>query len=350
MKGALQTGGLAMVQSQRPGDEEHAVRLEDVHKRYGLRGTRALAGVDLAVRRGECFGLLGPNGAGKTTLMKILMTTVRPTSGRAWLVGRPIGDREALRQVGYLPESFQFPPYLTPRTLLDYGGRLSGVPRDERRRRTGELLDLVGMTAWTDRRIKTFSKGMTQRVALAQALINRPVLLFLDEPTDGLDPMGRAQFRDAIRRLSGQGVTIFLNSHLLNEVEQVCTRVAVLSEGRVLREGHPSSLVRSDGTAYRIRVAGPLAPALAAAASWQPRPEGDGFLVTLPEPEQVNAVIDALRSAGVRLLEVAPVRSTLEAQFLELLGAGQAGAAHPARPAAPGPAGQSAPASGEVRA
>lgn len=299
---------------------DSAIHLAEVHKRYGWRGTHALRGVSLTVRRGECFGLLGPNGAGKTTLMKVLMTTLAPTGGQAWLLGQPIGNRAVLSRVGYVPESFEFPAYLTPRRMLHYAGRLAGVRRADRRARIGALLEMVGMSGYADAKMKRFSKGMTQRVALAQGLINQPDLLFLDEPTDGLDPVGRVQFRDMIRGLNRSGMTIFLNSHLLNEVEQVCSRVAVLSAGQVLRVGAPDALLSpAAGLRYSVRVEGPPEAAAGCLAEFRPTARDGAIELDLPDVSHLDAVVDRLRAGRLRILELAPVRASLEAQFLQLL-------------------------------
>ena len=200
-------------------------------------GTRALDGLDLAVRTGEVFGFLGPNGAGKTTAVQLLIGAIRPTAGGGTVLGRSLGDRAARYRLGYLPEQFQFPGFMTPRGLLDFHGQLMGLGRQERRRHGAELIELVGLRDVSDRPLRSFSKGMQQRVGLAQALLARPALLLLDEPTSGLDPIGTRNVRDLLLWLKGQGVTVFLNSHLLSEVELVCDRVAILDRGRIVAQG-----------------------------------------------------------------------------------------------------------------
>ncbi|MCH8348221.1 MAG: ATP-binding cassette domain-containing protein [Proteobacteria bacterium] len=201
-----------------------------------------LKDLSFEVRAGEIFGLLGPNGAGKTTLIKILLDIVRPTTGEATLFNIPVRKPRARQRVGYLPENHRFPDFLTAGQMLDLYGRMAHVPAHERRQRIPPLLEAVRMTPWLDVKIKKFSKGMMQRLGLAQALLADADLIFLDEPTDGVDPVGRREIRDLLVQLRDQGKTIFLNSHLLSEVEQVCTRVAILNKGRLVREGSIEAL------------------------------------------------------------------------------------------------------------
>ena len=191
----------------------------------------------MQVRPGEIFGLLGPNGAGKSTLVKIMMTVVRPTRAAGTILGRPVGHKPTLARVGYLPEHHRFPSYLTGRQTLEFFAALSKVDRPTRKRRSAELLEMVGLDKWAKAKIGTYSKGMQQRIALAQALVNNPDLVVLDEPTDGLDPVGRRDVRETLIALRNQGKTIFLNSHLLSEVEFLCDRVAILLAGKVVRQG-----------------------------------------------------------------------------------------------------------------
>src|SRR5436190_3963271 len=205
-------------------NSELALDLTHVSKTYKGR-VRALQGIAMQVRRGEVFGLLGPNGAGKSTLVKIMMTVIRPTQARGTMLGRPIGHKPTLGRVGYLPEHHRFPEYLTGAQVLDFYGALAKVPRKERRQRSAKLLDMVGMTAWGTKRVRGYSKGMRQRVGIAQALMNDPDLVVLDEPTDGVDPVGRRDIRAICSQLRDEGRTVFINSHLLSELEMVCDRV-----------------------------------------------------------------------------------------------------------------------------
>jgi ABC-2 type transport system ATP-binding protein len=229
------------------------IDLRDVAKTYGRR-VQALRGVQLQVAAGEIFGLLGPNGAGKSTLVKIMMTVVRPTRAEGTLLGRPLGHKPTLARVGYLPEHHRMPPHLTGRQNLEFFAALARVDRKTRKRRAAEMLELVRLGRWADARLRTYSKGMQQRLALAQALMNDPDLVVLDEPTDGLDPVGRKETRDALEQLRCQGKTVFLNSHLLGEVERLCNRVAILVDGKVVRQGTVNELTAAS-TRYVIEIA-----------------------------------------------------------------------------------------------
>ena len=219
------------------------ISLECVTKVYG-GNTHALRNVSLNVGAGEIFGLLGPNGAGKSTLVKVLLTVVKPTVARGEMLGKPIGDKQTLTRVGYLPEQHRLAPYLTARQAVEFVAALSGVDRATRKKRAAELLDRVGLSKWIDRRVNVFSKGMRQRAGLAAALVNDPQIVFLDEPTDGVDPVGRVEIRDLLIQMRREGRTVFLNSHLLGEAEQVCDRVAILVQGRVVKQGRMDDLQR----------------------------------------------------------------------------------------------------------
>jgi ABC-2 type transport system ATP-binding protein len=210
--------------------------LTHVSKTYKGK-VHALRGIDMRVARASVFGLLGPNGAGKSTLVKILMTVIRPTRAEGTMLGGKIGDKSLLARVGYLPEHNRFPEYLTGAQVLDFFGALSFVPRAERKKRAGELLALVGMSKWAEKRVRTYSKGMRQRMGIAQALMNDPDLVVLDEPTDGVDPVGRRDIRNVLLHLKERGKTVFLNSHILSELEMVCDRVAILVQGKVTSQG-----------------------------------------------------------------------------------------------------------------
>jgi len=255
---------------------DYAVDLTDVTKIYAGR-IHALRGVSMQVKPGEIFGLLGPNGAGKSTLVKILTTVIRPTRARGTLLGRPVGHKPTLARVGYLPEHHRFPEYLTGAQVIDFYGALAKTPRRERHRRTGELLELVGMTKWGSTKVRSYSKGMRQRVGIAQALVNEPDLILLDEPTDGVDPVGRRDIRVILQQLRDRGKTVFLNSHLLSELEMVCDRVAILVQGVVVSHGTIDELTE-DRRHYEIEVAPPNGQALelaalpAAPGSWAPLP------------------------------------------------------------------------------
>jgi ABC-2 type transport system ATP-binding protein len=303
---------------------EAAIQIERVSKRYG-RGAKAvdaLRAVTLRVGDGEIFGLLGRNGAGKTTLVKILLDIVRPGAGSATLLGRPARDPRARAEIGYLPEDHRFPEYQTAESAMHYYAMLSGVPRSLRARRVPELLALVGLHDSARRKIRGFSKGMKQRLGVAQALVHEPRILLLDEPTDGVDPVGRAEIRDVLLRLQQQKKTVFLNSHLLSEVERLCDRVAILERGEVVREGSIDELTAS-GNLYSLVTAPPLDDAhlealrgltLSAARS------RDGVDVTLREEGDVDQVVDWLRARGIGIRALALRRASLEEVFLEAVG------------------------------
>jgi len=303
-----------------------AVDLIDVRKTYSKR-IEALRGVNVQVKRGEIFGLLGPNGAGKTTLVKIMMTIVRPTHVLGTILGRPIGHRGKLARIGYLPESHRFPPYLTGAQLLDYYAALARVPRATRRKNVDRLLDRVWLAQWGGTRIDKYSKGMLQRLGIAQALMNDPELLVLDEPTDGLDPVGRRDVRELLLELRDKGTTIFLNSHLLSELEMVCDRVAILVDGLVARQGTLSELTEHT-VEYRIKVHGDLLPVVDKLKALEA--ELDGTIISLAghDAAKVNAVIDVLRGANVLIEAIEPHRFSLEDILVEVVGGG-ARVAHP---------------------
>jgi ABC-2 type transport system ATP-binding protein len=302
-----------------------AVDLAGVSKRYkGARGgVLALDDISLQVARGAVFGLLGPNGAGKSTLVKIMMTIVRPTAARGTVLGFEVGDKRALERVGYLPEHHRFPRHLTGRQTLDFFASLSGVERATRRRRAEELLELVGMRDAADRKMGTYSKGMMQRVGLAQALVNNPELVVLDEPTDGVDVQGRRDVRDVLLRLKGEGKTIFLNSHLLSELEQLCDRVAILVKGKVVKQGVIGELTL-DRQRFEIEIAGDAAGA--ALGIGERGVVAGGVSVTVSkgvikaattDAAAIQPMIDQLRAGGHVIRRVQWVKPSLEELFIE---------------------------------
>ncbi len=307
-----------------------AIDVRQVRKVYrdGLMGRRsfaALCGVDLSVRRGEVFGLLGPNGAGKTTLIKILLGIVRCTSGEATLLGSPAGSRSARQRIGYLPENLSFPSHHTAHRALQLYGRLSRVPEPLIRERSASLLELVGLSGREHELVRKYSKGMRQRLGLAQALLHEPELLILDEPTDGLDPVGRSDIRRLISRLRDQGKTVFLNSHILQEVEMICDRVAILAAGTVRGIGTPRELTTQFHGALSSRVRMELAgeaTAIESLCSGQecellPLPEGRWQYSTTAETQRhVDDMIDRLRQSHISLLKLERTRPSLEEVFL----------------------------------
>src|SRR5438105_12508568 len=294
-----------------------AVHTQDLAKRYGK--TVALSGLTMSVRRAEVFGFLGPNGAGKTTAVKLLVGLAHPTAGEAWVLGAPVGDLQTQRRLGYLPELFRYQGWMKAREVLGLHCELSGMPRSEWKAEIASALELVGLSERAHDKVEGFSKGMTQRLGLAVALLGRPELVVLAEPTSALDPVGRHDVREVIRRLRDDGVAVFLNSHLLSEVEQVCDRVAIVNRGRVIATGGLDELVA--GHAVRLRVAG-LSPAdRSSLAGFGDLQDEDGWLVLRGcEPEQVPDLVAAVVGLGGRVCAVAPRRGSLEERFLELLG------------------------------
>ncbi len=288
--------------------------------RLGRRKINALNRIALRVEAGEVFGLLGPNGAGKTTAVKILLGLTRPTEGTARLFGIPVADPESRRRVGYLPEGHRFPGYLTARQTLSIFGRMSGMRPATLKARIPELLARVRLSEWTDVKVRKFSKGMTQRLGLAAALVHEPEVLLLDEPTDGVDPVGRREIRDLLRAEAAKGRAILLNSHLLSEIELTCDRVAVLRKGTIAAQGRIADLT-ARGFRYRM-AASPVDEALLSSF----RETGasvervNGHLeLTTRDLEHLNLLVDSLRARGGVLSELTPVRSSLEDVFVDLV-------------------------------
>ncbi|MCW5769380.1 MAG: ABC transporter ATP-binding protein [Phycisphaeraceae bacterium] len=320
------------------GLSDAAIDVKGVEKTYRGR-VHALRGVDLYVKRGEIFGLLGPNGAGKSTLVKILMTVIRASTVHGTFLGEPVGHKATLARVGYLPEHHRFPEYLTGGQVLDFYGAMAGVGRVERRKRAGPLLDLVGMSEWTRKKVKSYSKGMRQRVGIAQALMSDPDLVVLDEPTDGVDPVGRRDIRNVLQQLKAQGKTVFLNSHLLSELEMVCDRVAIMVQGKVASQGTIDELTQN-GRRYEIELAyevstasghlsgllyggggGDIEAGRYVRLSAVPELEGaiDRGMLALKttDPERVQPVLDEIRRRGLTIRSVRQVRPSLEDLFMQ---------------------------------
>jgi ABC-2 type transport system ATP-binding protein len=291
------------------------IETKNLVKRYGR--IEALKGVTLSVEPGEIYGLLGQNGAGKTTLVKVLLGITSRTEGEARLLDEPAGTVRVRRRVGYLPEDHRFPDYHTGYSLLDFYGALLGVPRRERARRIPEYLEEVGLKGRMHYKIRTYSKGMKQRVGIAQALFHDPDVIFLDEPTDGVDPLGRREIRGILQGLKGRGKTIFVNSHLLGEVELVCDRVAILQRGELVREGDIPTLTRQRGLFLLGLAPGQKFPAdEVAGRGYQVRPEGDLWEVVLIDGQSIDPVVDLLHTRGVNLRYLVEKRQTLEDLFL----------------------------------
>ncbi|MCA9302624.1 MAG: ABC transporter ATP-binding protein [Phycisphaerales bacterium] len=306
---------------------ESTIDIQGVEKIY--RGkTHALRGVDLRIAPGEVFGLLGPNGAGKSTLVKILMTVIRPTKCAGTMLGQPIGSKSTLARVGYLPEHHKFPGYLKGAQVLDFFGAMSGVPRAQRKRKAAELLELVDMSAWANTRIGKYSKGMRQRVGLAQALMNNPQLVVLDEPTDGVDPVGRRDIRNILLRLKDEGRTVFLNSHLLSELEMVCDRVAIMVKGKVTRQGTIDELTE-DTRRYIITLhqpsdlaeSGRLVGQALSIEGVQTEDTTGSITIPLSDPAKIQGAIDRLRAGGQTIRSIQPSRASLEDLFMSAVAA-----------------------------
>jgi len=325
------------------------IETHNLRKTFG--DTVAVDSLTLSVGAGEVFGFLGPNGAGKTTTVKMLLGLVAPTAGEAHLLGHRPGDPAIMGRVGFLPEQFRFPSWLTAADFLDVHGRLYGLPAAERRARIPRLLERVGLADRARSKLGEYSKGMMQRVGLAQALLNDPALVFLDEPTSGLDPLGRREVRDLIHELRAAGVTVFLNSHFLSEVEVTCDRVAIVKRGRVVPIGTLAELTRQT-TEVEIRAAG-LSPELVVGlASWgqvgkwqiagsklqeagvnpeaaetairnpQSAIRNDDFVrltLTVANEDVLPEIADYLVQGGARIYALAPQRISLEELFMRVM-------------------------------
>jgi ABC-2 type transport system ATP-binding protein len=293
-------------------------RLEKIYRsRFGGREIKAVSDLSLRVPVGSKFGLLGANGAGKTTFVKMVLSAVHPTGGSATIFGKDATRPESRRPVGYLPENHRFPTYLTGEGMLDLYGALSGLDAADRKKRVPEYLDMVGLNGWGEVRIKKYSKGMLQRLGLAQALIHKPRLLILDEPTDGVDPVGRREIRDVLNRLTGGGVTVFLNSHLLAEVESFCEYVAILKKGQLALEGKISSLVAGSG--YSI-VASNLPEAAVDAFKQRGLTvsrQDAGLELHARSREESNQIIDSIRAAGGLIESLHASNISLEDVFIK---------------------------------
>jgi ABC-2 type transport system ATP-binding protein len=278
----------------------------------------ALKPLTIRVEEGEIFGFLGPNGAGKTTTLRLLMGLVFPTSGDARILGRELDDPEMKRQIGFLPEQPYFYDHLTARELLDYYARLSGVVGRDRKKRIEEVLARVGLSESAGTQLRKFSKGMLQRVGIAQAMVHDPKLLLLDEPMSGLDPIGRREVRDLIEELNVAGKTVFFSTHILSDAESLCDRVAVLNRGELRGVSAVADIVREIGGSVEVMWSGASAIPAISALGGQCHATADVVRAVLPE-RQLDLAIDALRKANAHLIQVLPVRRTLEDYFLAKL-------------------------------
>lgn len=308
------------------------VEIENLTKDYEVgfwrkRRVRALDGLSLTVESGEIFGFLGANGAGKTTTMKLLMRLIYPTEGRARILGRDISDVYMHARIGYLTENPYFYDYLTAREFLDYCAELFGYDRRERKRRTEELLERVHLErkSW-DKQLRKFSKGMLQRVGIAQAIVNDPEIVFLDEPMSGLDPIGRREVRDLIASLRASGTTVFLCSHILSDIEVLCDRVAILKRGRLVEQGRLEDLRGKAGDEQRIEItvagadAETIGQYLKDIYGASVTTTASGARIEVADEKDVDEAIIALRRAGGRLVSVQPVQQSLEELFMREAG------------------------------
>ncbi|MFH1018071.1 MAG: ABC transporter ATP-binding protein [Pseudomonadota bacterium] len=304
-----------------------AVHIQDLTKEFSTDfwkpKSRVLEGLTLSVREGGIFGLVGPNGAGKTTTIKILLGLLRPTSGSARIFGHSVSEIGFKKDVGYLPENAYYYEFLRAREILDFYGRLFGLSRSERARRTEELLGLVGLSKDRDLKLRFFSKGMFQRIGIAQALVNDPKLVILDEPMSGLDPIGRKEMRDIILKLAEQGKTVFFSSHILSDVEAICDDVAILVRGKLKASGSLGELVRSGVKSMEIVFEG-SGPA-SHPEKWEGRVSlrvvGRQFVLSTRESELLPEILSWGSQKGFALVSVVPQRESLEDLFMEHVGA-----------------------------
>jgi ABC-2 type transport system ATP-binding protein len=298
-----------------------AIDAQGLRKEFGQKV--AVADLTLQVPRGEVFGFLGPNGAGKTTSVKMLLGLMRPTRGTARLLDQPLGDRPTRASIGFLPEHFRFHEWLQAAEFLDLHGQLYGMSKEQRGAVIPELLEVVGLGRRAKTRLSAFSKGMLQRIGLAQALLNDPELIFLDEPTSGLDPHGRRLVRDIIKGLRSEGVTVFLNSHFLSEIELTCDRVAFIRAGTIIRVASMAEL-EEDRLSIKIRVGQPDSALMDGLEQFGDQPQLDEesgrIQMMLNNEDQIPRLVNWLVDQGQAIYELSPQRMSLEEQFLEIVG------------------------------
>jgi len=300
------------------------IETRDLRKHY--KRVEALRGVSLKVEAGEVFGLLGQNGAGKTTLIKILLGIVKFGEGEATLFHHPAGTAEVRKRVGYLPEDHRFPEYHSAFSLLDYYGILYGMSKDDRRKKIPELLDQVGLASRMNDKIRTYSKGMKQRTGIAQAIFHDPELIFLDEPTDGVDPVGRKEIREIIEDRRKRGATVFVNSHLLGEIEMMCDRVAIMQKGQLIREGTVKELTAQQGV-YVIGVLehNQFPQAELKQKGFNMREIGDRWEITLSDGQTITPVLELLRAKNLNVVHMIEKKQTLEDIFVSMVEAAEPG-------------------------
>ena len=287
---------------------------------FGNKKVRALNELNLTIEKGTIFGMLGPNGAGKTTLVKLLLQIIFPTFGTARLLDTDINDYHLKKKIGYLPENHKYPPYLSGGAVLKYFGKLSNINGMELDKKIDELLELVNLSKWKKAKVKTYSKGMMQRLGLAQALINDPELIFLDEPTDGVDPIGRKEIRDILLELKSRSKTIFLNSHLLSEVELITDRVGILNKGKLLREGTVRELTEKKEE-YKITVSDEEFELTRYSDKNMiiTKSNSGSYSVKVDDIRTMNLLVDKLRNDSVLIKEIVLQKDTLEEMFISLI-------------------------------
>ena len=300
-------------------ESELAIESHELCKVFG--DNVAVKSLTLQVKRGEVFGFLGPNGAGKTTYIKMMLSLISPTSENANLLGVPLGDRLTRSRMGFLPEHFRFHDWLSADEFLTLHGQLFGMPGAQLKPRISELLELVGLTPYRRKQLKTYSKGMLQRIGLAQALINNPDLVFLDEPTSGLDPVGRRLVRDIIHDLRKRGTCVFLNSHLLSEIEITCDRVAFIKHGEVIRVIELKSLENIHAS-VTIRASGLTPEIIAGLSQWGQdiRADGNHLTLAIPNENSLPFITRYLTGQGVDVYAITPERISLEEMFIQTVG------------------------------
>jgi len=301
-----------------------AIETRDLQKVY--KQVKALKGVSLTVQRGEVFGLLGQNGAGKTTLIKILLGIVQKTSGDATLLGAEAGNSEIRKRVGYLPEDHRFPEYHTAFSLMNFYGELYQMGPNDRKKKIPDILEQVGISGRMHSKIRTYSKGMKQRLGVAQAIFHDPEVIFLDEPTDGVDPVGRREIRDMIEERRKDGATVFVNSHLLGEIELMCDRVAIMQRGTLVRVGTVDELTKT-ANSFVIGTSPVNFPVDAVKQAGYPVKIVDGgrYEVTLPEGKTIDPVLELLQQEGFKVVHIIEKKQTLEEVFISLIESSEPG-------------------------
>ncbi len=282
----------------------------------------AVVDLNLTVQENEIFGFLGPNGAGKTTTIKLLMGLIYPTSGKAWVLGRDYKEVDIRKEIGFLPEAPYFYEYLTGGEFLNFYGQLFRLTKMERKRRIEELLELVGLTEAKDLQLRKYSKGMIQRLGIAQALINDPRLVIFDEPVSGLDPLGRKEIRDVLLRLKDEGKTVFFSTHIIPDVEMICDRVGILNKGKIVAVGKIDELIGTGTKFTEITITGLNREGLEELEKLELRTKqlGDMVLVTAEGEEKVDRAVDLIKSRGGRLISLIPHKETLEEIFIKEMG------------------------------